>query len=419
MVILNVEHLGKRYWLGNKSESSDAPRPSALGTVTGWLRRRAKGSKGREFWALRDVSFAVEPGEILGVIGANGAGKSTLLKVLARVTPPTEGRVSGVGRVVSLLELGGGFDADLPVRENVVMNAAMNGIPKAEALHRIPQILEFAELERFVDTPLKHFSSGMYLRLAFSVAINMEPKILLADEILAVGDMAFQERCLQKVEEGGRNGLVVLFVSHDMEAIMRICSRVLWINHGRVEKLGDPEEVVGEYQDAVWSSVDPAGSTGGRKSSRFAAIRGVKLLGADGREIGAAPMDEDVFISIAVEAFKTVSLKGAIEVHARRQLLFRAEDTEFRRLPRPGQYEIRVRVPGGLLTEISYDVTASVTSLRDGQERQYRLVAYHALSFMAFNPKESTGPRKGRAPKTGLLAPHLSWTVEERGSVAV
>ena len=326
---------------------------------------------------------------------------------------PTEGLVTGDGRVVSLLELGAGFDPDLAARENVIMNAAMHGIPKTEALALLPDILAWAELDQFLPVPLKHYSSGMYLRLAFSVAINMGPKILLADEILAVGDIAFKERCLQRVEESGRQGLIVLFVSHDMEAIARVCNRVLWLDKGAVLRLGDPEEVVAEYQDAVWSDIDVSRFERGRQSSRFAAIRGVKLLSASGKEIGAAPTDEDVYLAIAFEAFKTVSVKGAIDLHAKKQLLFRTADTEFRLIRSPGLYELRVRIPAHLLTDISYQVTASLTTLREGQYREYRLVAYNALSFMAYNASETTSSVKGRTPKTGLLAPRFEWVVEE------
>jgi lipopolysaccharide transport system ATP-binding protein len=414
MTTLSVENLGRRYVLpGVQKDAPESDRSSS------WM-RFWKSSKpaDQEFWALRDVSFNVEPGTILGIIGPNGAGKSTLLKILARVTTPTTGVVRGSGRVVSLLELGAGFDPELNARDNVIMNAAMQGIRKSEALSRLPQIMEFAGIDQFSATPLRHYSSGMYLRLAFSVAVNMQPKILLADEILAVGDLAFQERCLQKVEESGRDGLIVLFVSHDMEAIARVCNRVLWLQKGQVQRIGDPEDVISDYQDAVWADDDASRFERGRSGSRFAAIRGVKLLSAAGKEIGAAPTDEDVQVAIVFEAFKAVSVKGAIDLHARKQLLFRATDPEFRPVQEPGLYEARVRVPAGLLTDISYQVTASITTLREGQLREYRLVAYNALSFMAYHRTETTAPIKGRAPKTGLLAPRLQWSME-RHDVAV
>ncbi|MBI4887440.1 MAG: ATP-binding cassette domain-containing protein [Acidobacteria bacterium] len=410
---LTIENLGKRYYLERSSEDGGGIRATLRAFRDRLLRRAAPAEDAREFWALRNLTLSVDPGTILGIIGPNGAGKTTLLKILARVTLPTEGRASGSGRVVSLLELGAGFDADLAARDNVIMNAAMNGISRSEALDRLPGILEFAEIERFSDAPLKHYSSGMYLRLAFSVAINMDPRILLADEILAVGDLAFQERCLQKVEESGRNGLTVLFVSHDMEAIMRVCTKVLWLDKGQVQKIGDPEEVVGEYQESVWSELDPARSERGRQSSRFAAIRGVKLLNADGSEIGAAPLEQDVFVAIGFEAFKTVSVKGAIDLNAHRQLVFRSQDEDFRELPHPGLYELRVRIPAHLLSDITYQVSASLTTLREGQGRHYRLNAYDALSFLAYRQNQGVEATKRRPAKTGLLAPRFDWDVKE------
>ncbi len=231
---LVAEGLGKCYILSRDSEGKSSR--SLWRRLRSPLGDSESTAKTRDFWALRDVGFRVEPGTILGVIGPNGAGKTTLLKILARVITPTTGRVVGVGRVVSLLELGAGFDPDLPAHDNILMNAAILGIPRAEAQRRIKDILEFAEVEQFTGSPLRHYSSGMYLRLAFSVAIHMNPQILLADEILAVGDQAFQERCLQKVAELGRDGLTVLFVSHDMDAIMRICNRVMWLHQGALRQ---------------------------------------------------------------------------------------------------------------------------------------------------------------------------------------
>ncbi len=409
---LTVEHLGKSFTLARKAQADDG-----RATWRRWVDRargRGDGEEAREFWALKDVSFDVSPGTVLGIVGANGAGKSTLLKVLARITTPTTGRVAGSGRVVSLLELGGGFNPELSARENIVMHAAMNGISKGDALARTPEILAFAEIEQFADQPVKHYSSGMYLRLAFSVAINMDPKILLADEILAVGDQAFQERCLQRVEDSGRRGLIVLFVSHDMEAIMRVCNQALWLSGGSMMRLGDPDDVVGEYQDAIWSTVGASSSEKGRQESRFARILGVKLLASDGRDIGAAPMEEDVYISIEIEAFKQVSIKGEIDLFARNQFLFRSAATEYLWLPEAGLYSLRMRIPAHLLGELQYQVTASITTVRPEQLREYRLVTYKALSFMAYRGEAASGTEKKTRLRTGLLAPRFDWSVEER-----
>ncbi len=417
MVNLDIDDLGKCYIISGPSDEGVAQGGSALsrglGAAKRWLGLGQAGtSKRREFWALRHVSLKVEPGTILGVIGANGAGKSTLLKVLARVTPPTEGKVTGSGRVVSLLELGAGFNPELSARENVFMNAAMNGMSKTDALACMDEIFAFAEIDQFADQPLKHFSSGMYLRLAFSVAINMRPSILLADEILAVGDATFQERCLQKVAECGRQGLAVLFVSHDMDAIMRVCNRVLWMNKGTIAAIGDPEEVVADYQDAIWNSSEATRFERGRQESRFAAIRSVKLVAADGREIGAAPTSEDIFIRTDIEVLKAVSIRSTVAFEAQNQMLFRAEDEEFRDAPEPGLYSVFARIPAHFLADIKYSVTVSVTTVREGQLRQYTLVAYNALSFMAYTTADGGLQRRGRLAKTALLAPRFEWRLE-------
>src|SRR6185436_19824646 len=199
MYILTVKNVSKRYALGSKVQ--------------------------REVWALKDVTFALEKGQILGVIGPNGAGKTTLLKVLSRVTPPTEGRIFGYGRVVPLLAIGAGFQEDQTGRANIFLNAAMYGVPAELVEERLDDIIDFADIGDFIDVQVRRYSSGMYLRLAFSVAVNMNPDILLADEVLAVGDVDFQERCLERVKQAGRDGMIVLFVSHDMAAITRLCSR--------------------------------------------------------------------------------------------------------------------------------------------------------------------------------------------------
>lgn len=202
---------------------------------------------GDRFWALREISFEVERGEVLGVIGRNGAGKSTLLKILARITTPSRGLITAKGRVASLLEVGTGFHPELSGRENVFLNGAILGMSKAEIRAKFEEIVDFAGVSQFIDTPVKRYSSGMYVRLAFAVAAHLEPEILVVDEVLAVGDFEFQQKCLGKMSEVSKQGRTILFVSHNMEAIKNLCGRALWLDGGRIREQGMPADVVSSY----------------------------------------------------------------------------------------------------------------------------------------------------------------------------
>ncbi len=240
---LRVAGLGKRYVIGA------GPRHELLrDRLAAFLRPRRRSSEPPPtIWALRDVSFEVAAGEVVGIIGGNGAGKSTLLKVLSRITEPTEGEAEVTGRVGSLLEVGTGFHPELTGRDNVFLNGAILGLSRAETASRFDEIVAFAEVERFIDTPVKHYSSGMYVRLAFAVAAQMQPEILVVDEVLAVGDARFQKKCLGKMDDVARSGRTVLFVSHNMAAIQRLCTRTLLLESGRLVDAGDTREVVGRY----------------------------------------------------------------------------------------------------------------------------------------------------------------------------
>ncbi|MBN1485882.1 MAG: ABC transporter ATP-binding protein [Chloroflexia bacterium] len=212
------------------------------------LWRRLRQTREREdFWALRDASFTVRPGETLGIIGENGSGKSTTLKLISRILEPTTGRIVVNGRVSALLELGAGFHPDLTGRENIYLNAAVLGFSRREIRDKVDEIVQFAELDRFIDIPLKHYSSGMNMRLGFSVAIHVDPDILLTDEVLAVGDESFQRKCMDKIADLQQQGKTILFVSHSMDTIRNICSQVLWLHEGRVRAMGDVEQVVDAY----------------------------------------------------------------------------------------------------------------------------------------------------------------------------
>jgi lipopolysaccharide transport system ATP-binding protein len=290
----------------------------------------------------------------------------------------------------------------------------MLGVPKHEALKRMDEILAFAEAEQFGATPLKHYSSGMYLRMAFSVAINMNPQILLADEILAVGDQAFQERCLQRVEEAGRQGLTVLFVSHDMDAILRVCNRVMWINGGEVVQMGEPEETVDAYQNATWAQADASRSERGRRANRFAEVLSVRLVSSTGRDIGGAPISEDIYVKIRLNALKPrLGLKCALDLTTRNHLLFRSTDTETHQLGEPGVYEVLARIPANLLAECAYSVTVSCIITWKNEPNEFPLVVYNALSFIAFSTEDRVAGAAGRVEKNGLIAPRLDWTVRQ------
>jgi lipopolysaccharide transport system ATP-binding protein len=414
---LVVQGLGKRYWI-RRAGTAQARAGSRLDRLRTFfaipLAEELLNSK--ELWALRDVSFEVEPGTVLGVVGANGAGKTTLLKILARVIAPTSGHVRGRGRVISLLELGAGFDDEATARENIYMNAALNGIPHDVVQRRFDQIIEFAELQEFVEQPVQFYSSGMYLRLAFSVAINMEPSILLADEILAVGDAAFQERCLHKVHELARStGLTVLFVSHDMEAVTRICDRAIWLKDGQLHRDGAADEVVTEYQSTVWerlaatSTEDFKGSSHG---SKYGEITEVSLLSADGRPIGSPRRDEDSYIRVR---FRTIRAKTrarcSFELHSKGVLVLRSTQTELQALVPDRNYQAMVRIPANLLADTGYTVSVGVTLIR-GEEEEHALVMNRALSFMVYGDQEVNAPGMSLRRK-GLIDPELEWTLKQ------
>src|SRR5688500_5008873 len=247
--IISVESLGKEYRIGALGGKPETLREAVMGRLRSPSRLLAR-SPDTSIWALRDVTFSAAPGDVIGVIGKNGAGKSTLLKILSRITEPSAGRVELYGRVGSLLEIGTGFHQDLTGRENIYLNGAILGMKRAEIGRKFDDIVAFAEVERFIDTPVKHYSSGMYLRLAFAVAAFLESEILLVDEVLAVGDVSFQKRCLGKMREVSASGRTVLFVSHTMAAIEALCNRCLYISEGRLAGVGAPHEVIGRYLSA-------------------------------------------------------------------------------------------------------------------------------------------------------------------------
>jgi lipopolysaccharide transport system ATP-binding protein len=416
---LVVEGISKRYVVPRpqKSQRAETRLERLRSFFSIPLARELLGAQ--EVWALRDVSFEVERGTVLGVIGGNGAGKTTLLKVISKVIAPTAGRIRGHGRVVSLLELGAGFDDEATARENIFMNAAINGIPRSVAVDRFHDIVDFADIQNFIDTPVMYFSSGMYLRLAFSVAINMQPSILLADEILAVGDLEFQERCLQKVRNLAREtGLTVLFVSHDMEAVSRICNRVIWIKDGQLHRSGEPEDVVTEYQNAAWemlTSGDKPEAKGSSHAGRYGEIVDVKLLSADGREIGSPPKWEDVYVRIRFRTYRAkTQARCAVDLFCKGVLVLRSAQPDLIWVIPDMVYEALVKIPASLLSETNYTINVGVTLTRAERE-EHALVVNRALTFMVYGA-DAKDAAAGKH-RIGVIDPTLEWSLEKKADV--
>jgi ABC-type polysaccharide/polyol phosphate transport system ATPase subunit len=389
MPFLDVQKVSKRYRIGRRTP--------------------------RDLWAVRDVSFTLERGSILGVIGPNGAGKTTLLKVLSRVTPPTEGRVIGHGRVVPLLGLGATFQPDLSARENILMNAAMFGVSARDAEGRLDAIQEFAGVGDFLELPLKRFSSGMDMRLAFSVAINMKPDLLLADEVLAVGDLEFQERCLARVQQEGRAGMAVIFVSHDMAAVQRLCDRVIWLNAGEIAQMGEPAEVISAYENAAWAVAGRRAKDkrSGSHRNDHGEIAFVRLTSAEGHEIGAARVSEEINLAVGIRMQRgPMVLRPRLQLGARGQIVFKTQPRDYMHITEAGVYTLRVSLPSNLLAPRVYSVSCDVLMFDSepapGASRlpDASLHAENALSFQVFDPDTS---QKDSAE--GLVAPRLPWAV--------
>jgi lipopolysaccharide transport system ATP-binding protein len=326
MVAIRVDGLGKAYRLGQGDQRYHyrTLRESLVETVTRPFRRAHRGGSpgAEEFWALKDVSFQVQPGEVVGIIGRNGAGKSTLLKILSRITRPTTGRAEIDGRVGSLLEVGTGFHPELTGRENVYLNGSILGMSRKEISRKFDEIVAFAEVEKFLDTPVKRYSSGMYVRLAFAVAAHLEPEILLIDEVLAVGDAQFQKKCLGKMEMAANSGRTVFFVSHQMSAVQRLCTTALLLNRGRLEAIGDTRSIIARYlaeeaeAAAVGKWVDLSGirPRGGNGVARFVAARFQNPAHPDGVPAPDGPLE----VTLRVEAQDRQTVNGlAVTIYDR------------------------------------------------------------------------------------------------------
>jgi lipopolysaccharide transport system ATP-binding protein len=302
-----IENLGKRYSIGHKRAEGDGMRHAlerAMRDPLAWVKSDSRRKqKPEDFWALRGVSLQIEPGEVVGIIGRNGAGKSTLLKLLSRITVPTEGRIRINGRIASLLEVGTGFHQELTGRENIFLNGAVLGMTRAEIVRKFDEIVAFSEIEDFLDTPVKRYSSGMYVRLAFAVAAHLEPEILIVDEVLAVGDGAFQKKCLGRMGSFAQSGRTVLFVSHNMEAVRNLCERGIWMKEGRLYKDGKIGSIIEDYFSDSADEVNFFCAN----ADYGLTIQKVILKNGQGKECGHFQPGDDLVVEVQYDAQKRVN----------------------------------------------------------------------------------------------------------------
>jgi ABC-type polysaccharide/polyol phosphate transport system ATPase subunit len=336
---IELDGVGKRYVVGDQRSAREAITEGVRRLVG----RRSTGSE--EFWSLRDISFTVGDGEALGIIGRNGAGKSTILKIITRITSPTTGISRTRGRVAALLEVGTGFHPELTGRENIFLNGAILGMSRRDILARFDDIVEFSGVQRFLDTPVKRYSSGMGLRLGFSVAAHLEPDVLVVDEILAVGDAEFQRKCLGRMEEAEKEGRTVVFVSHDLDSLTRICTRALWLEAGRMRDTGLPQELVREY---LTSSLMSTHSGSALITAGPVTVHGMRVMAKDRPVESALLRDDTVTVEVDFELDEHVpDLDIALFLTNNRGVRVLDEGLRDRGGPRftPGRYRVRMDIP--------------------------------------------------------------------------
>lgn len=425
-IAIKVERISKKFQIGRRQTGYKTLRDTLVDAFVAPFRKAGNLLRGNAtgaaeldetIWALQDLSFEIKSGEVVGIIGTNGAGKSTLLKILSRITEPTSGFAEIYGRVGSLLEVGTGFHPELTGRENIYLNGAILGMRRAEINRQFDEMVAFAEVERFIDTPVKHYSSGMYLRLAFAVAAHMEPEILIVDEVLAVGDARFQKKCLNKMQDVGKEGRTVLFVSHSMPAITRLCKRAILLNEGRITQDGPSHEVVGYYLNAGLNSSavrewdDPVKAPGGE----IARLRAVRVRDHDGAVTDVLDIKQPVALEMEYEVLRPgcVLLPHFLLVNQEGIRLFVTldRDAEWKGKPRPkGRYVSTAWIPENLLAEGSIFVHANLFAL---SPPVLQFAAPDAVSFQVVDSLHGDSARGewiGEIP--GVLRPLLSWTTQ-------
>ena len=413
---IRVTDLGKRYRIGQAAAGYRTLRDS-LASAAGSIGRRCARPAAKTIWALRHVTFDVGRGQVLGIIGRNGAGKSTLLKILSRVTEPTEGQAEIHGRVGSLLEVGTGFHPELSGRENIYLNAAILGMKRREIDRRFDEIVAFAEVDPFLDTPVKHYSSGMYLRLAFAVAAHLDPEILVVDEVLAVGDAEFQRKCLGKMDSVAQEGRTVLFVSHNMSAILRLTQETIVVEGGGIALRAPSPEAVDHYLAAGLAEAGERRWDGDPRADQAAPFRPIALRVRDGSGRVAPQVASTTPFEIEFEyalAQDIVGLRTGVYLSTSRGepvlTSFDADDPEVFeqvRLRRAGRYVSRCRVPRDLLNEGVFSLGVNASAFR---VRSY-FTDERALTF-SVDGAGSPGSHWPEA-RPGPVRPALEWHIEE------
>ena len=368
MTTVVAEGLSKLYRIGEYKAGYETLRDTLSHTVRRALRLEHVDHSLEELWALKDVSFTIEEGEVVGFIGRNGAGKSTLLKILTQITPPTEGTASIRGRVGSILEVGTGFHPELTGRENTYLNGAILGMKRQEINAKFDEIVAFSGIEKFIDTPVKRYSSGMYVRLAFAVAAHLDPEVLIIDEVLAVGDYEFQQRCMGRIEDISGSGRTVIFVSHDMSAITRLCGRAYWLQGGRVVAEGESEEVVSRYlQAATGAGAEIAFEKEEAPGTDAFRLLGARVVDRSGETASSVDVRERVGVEMRFEVLGAIEpLFPKIKLgNDRGEVVFNAFDTDerWRVPPDPGMYTCTAWIPPNLLNEGVMSVDVTVASL--------------------------------------------------------
>jgi lipopolysaccharide transport system ATP-binding protein len=410
--IIRVQGLGKQYELGGARVPYSTLRESLMDLARRPVRAlRNNGNATTTIWALKDLDFEIVPGEIVGIIGRNGAGKSTLLKILSRITEPTLGRVELYGRVASLLEVGTGFHPELTGRENIFLNGSILGMTRREIERKFDEIVAFSEVERFLDTPVKRYSSGMYVRLAFAVAAHLQPEILVVDEVLAVGDYAFQQKCLNKMQDVSTGGRTVLFVSHNMGAISRLCQRCIVLDKGRIVSSGPTAAAVQTYMTS--GLMERAEFTQSESADKAVNLLRIALVDESGEVRSEVPYDGSLRFMLEYEVNQTVT--GTSVGIA----LFTVDGTcvlgsgDFDSHPEllgtrtPGRYKTSVEIPRCWLNTGRYTVTVYIANATTG-------VVYDQLEAIVFSIVDTgtPGSRHGVARK-GVLQPILDWTTTQ------